>query len=439
MATSVTDGPFTYTFSAPARVGQYVTGDWWVQAPVTITSITPAFNGQLHGFMVNPTFGPNSPIGSDSCYHYNHHFNPAVCPTLPLVLPNDGQIRSIVKTRSITECTNCWTDDVIGYSSPSYVKDASVLTVVSNIPATDAFRPNYTGTVKVELRESDVDYSIFNLNLDGSRYPMPAATLIEKMTSQPWLISDADWASRYTFNIAAQPGYGREVSLGVNVLALYAIHGGNLPHRNRVRRFLVQHGLDLAAMKNDAPEAFTGNGGQLNGKKLPIVLLTAALKPGALKTYLLYLLATTEFSEDDQIRDGTPYFSPNTSVYWNFGKGHPGESLHPTNWLSTSEYYVNQMSYKYCCTYNIHGGTWLVVSLMNLWDVWQNDSFRRGVWGYYEIEDLYQQRNAMMEATGSDMGTWYIDPSTGHGAHWGSQFYIGEIWDLEAAAFDPFQ
>ena len=32
----------TWSFAEPARVGRYVTGDWWVVGPVTVTQITPA-------------------------------------------------------------------------------------------------------------------------------------------------------------------------------------------------------------------------------------------------------------------------------------------------------------------------------------------------------------------------------------------------------------
>ena len=32
----------TWTFDKPVRSGQFITGDWWVEGPVTIVSVTPA-------------------------------------------------------------------------------------------------------------------------------------------------------------------------------------------------------------------------------------------------------------------------------------------------------------------------------------------------------------------------------------------------------------
>ena len=54
MATSVSQNDVTWTFDKEYQVGQFANGEWWVLGPVTITSISPAWNGTTNGAMVNP-------------------------------------------------------------------------------------------------------------------------------------------------------------------------------------------------------------------------------------------------------------------------------------------------------------------------------------------------------------------------------------------------
>ena len=43
-----------WTFESPVPYGQFANGDYWVVGPVVITAITPAFDGEHHGWEVNP-------------------------------------------------------------------------------------------------------------------------------------------------------------------------------------------------------------------------------------------------------------------------------------------------------------------------------------------------------------------------------------------------
>jgi len=131
-ASSVSKHGITWTFNTDYEVGQFANGDWWVVGPVTINSITPAFDGTLNGWEVNPAVGTaqgfDGRIGS---------FSAALVPSLPYTstLP----VESIVKTISAAESDYSWT------------QTAAVLTVLSEIPANSGstiFRPPYMGTNK---------------------------------------------------------------------------------------------------------------------------------------------------------------------------------------------------------------------------------------------------------------------------------------------------
>ena len=114
-SSSVSQHGITWTFDQPYEVGQFVNGDYWVVGPVTINSISPAYDGSSNGWEVNPSVG---------LYHgfdggcKNGRFDSGLVPSLPYT-STTGVVESIVKTISST-------------SSQSCVKTAGVLTVLSH-------------------------------------------------------------------------------------------------------------------------------------------------------------------------------------------------------------------------------------------------------------------------------------------------------------------
>lgn len=74
----------TWHFADPIpKCGQFVTDDWWVVGPVTITGIDPAsvdLSGRIvHGSMINPTPENKGTQGYDSLMHYRKL---VLCPIL---------------------------------------------------------------------------------------------------------------------------------------------------------------------------------------------------------------------------------------------------------------------------------------------------------------------------------------------------------------------
>lgn len=133
--TSITQFGIAWTFSEPREYGQFANGDYWVQGPVTITSMTPDWNETTgrNGWMVDP--------GMAAAHGYSTgtpNYNAAVRPPLPLTLTQG----SVVKTIGIAGA---------GSSSSTSVKTAAVLTILPDIPAgrgAGYFRPPYNGTAK---------------------------------------------------------------------------------------------------------------------------------------------------------------------------------------------------------------------------------------------------------------------------------------------------
>lgn len=128
---SVTQYGATFTFDTAYTCGQFANGDWWVVGPVTITAMSPDWDGTHNGWMVDPTYssaqGFNGALAS---------YSAALRPALPLTLSG---VKSVVKAVG-------GTGDVT-----SVIKNAAVLTILTESPAGGGagyFRPPYSGTEK---------------------------------------------------------------------------------------------------------------------------------------------------------------------------------------------------------------------------------------------------------------------------------------------------
>ena len=68
MVTSISKDGVTWTFAAPVLAGKFVTGDWWIVGPATVSAISPAPTNAtpfLNGSVVNlPTSNGKSPFDS---------------------------------------------------------------------------------------------------------------------------------------------------------------------------------------------------------------------------------------------------------------------------------------------------------------------------------------------------------------------------------------
>ncbi len=141
-ATSVSQYGITWTFGGDFQTGQFANGDYWVIGPVTITSITPAFNGINNGWQVNPLSSTMQGFDAGAYHNGNQNsFDAGLVPGLPYTAqPGESIVKTISKFQgSSADCYACC------------LQTAAVLTVVSSPPpgnGTNVFRPPYTGNAK---------------------------------------------------------------------------------------------------------------------------------------------------------------------------------------------------------------------------------------------------------------------------------------------------
>ncbi len=135
----------TFQFSTDVTYGTFVNGsDYWVQAPVTVTDMLPAWSGTNNGWEVNPAYGSAQGFAS-----HIGGYSGSLRPALPLTLETNC---SLVKTIGTG----------ISSQNNSAIQTAVVLTVLTSPPATNAFRPPYIGTAKPLYLVTDLQQSVLS-------------------------------------------------------------------------------------------------------------------------------------------------------------------------------------------------------------------------------------------------------------------------------------
>lgn len=138
MQQSVTQRGITWTFDKEYKVGQFANGDYWVLGPVTITAISPDFDGKNNGWEVNPV------VKGGHGFQAGRGFDASLVPALPWT--SKGTV-SVVKTTAAKK------------PGQSIIQGAAVLTVVEEVPPEDGaavFRPPYVGSEKPYYRVADL-------------------------------------------------------------------------------------------------------------------------------------------------------------------------------------------------------------------------------------------------------------------------------------------
>ena len=158
-ASSVSQNGVTWKFDGDYQVGQFITGDYWVVGPVTITMIDPAWTGTRHGTMINATSGKQGlDAYVDPTYgtiQYDSSLNIEAGSGLPVTVQAGNSVISAIGRPESEAASN-------GRLRPM-VKTIAVLTVLSEAPPADAFRPSYVGTTKTIYRWSQVEPNLWRL------------------------------------------------------------------------------------------------------------------------------------------------------------------------------------------------------------------------------------------------------------------------------------
>ena len=128
LAKTVTRHDITWTFDKLYPTGTFLNGDPWVLGPVTITAVSPDWDGEVHGSQVDPA--PSKEQGFRTAFKFGPKYNDTLRAKFPLKLSG---VKSLVSTVGMKP-------QKIGGAYEAF-ETASVLTVVDKIPAPKSFRP----------------------------------------------------------------------------------------------------------------------------------------------------------------------------------------------------------------------------------------------------------------------------------------------------------
>ncbi len=355
---SITQYGITWTFAEPAQTGQFVTGDWWVVGPVTVTSVTPTPTADRHGSVVNP------PAGDTQGYDARiSGFDASLRAQFPLRL-KPGE--SLVSTASV---------DTIGEKTPDTVRHqycrgplrtAVVLTCLDKAPAADAFRPAYVGTWKEPFTASQLRRSVLpRLKAPGS---VPDVALYERDLERIWLDHMRQWVNRKMHPLENMPDYGREITNIVSDVALLLLLEDPQQERETLLLQFVQKGIDYYGVTQSDDNLWIANGGHNSGRKWPVLFAGLMLGHEGMKN------VDATFQEDQQTYYGKGFNGQ--KALWTIAPGNPNrchEEADPATWKTFGDTKGNN-GLKAEGYRKLNGPTWvgqaLAARLTGMVDAW---------------------------------------------------------------------
>jgi len=360
---SVSQYGITWTFSTPAEVGRYVTGDWWVVGPVTVASVDPAPRQDRNGSVVNPPAG-----GAQGYDRRMAGFKPELRASFPLAMKPG---HSLVSTASVEKTGVKTPDTVKGQYCRGPLRTAVVLTCVKDVPAADAFRPAYVGTWKEQFRASQLRRDALPRLKPPAKVPGLAG--YERYLERIWLDHQREWVNRKMHPLENMPDYGREITNIVSDVALLLLLDHPDGRDEPLLLRYVQKGIDYYGTAQSNGDLWVANGGHNSGRKWPILFAGLVLDHEGMRH------VKASFQEDQQTYHGKGFGGK--TVLWTITWKNPNarhEEVDPRTWNTFGDKKGNNgkkaEGYR-----RLNGPTWvgqaLAARLTGMVDAWDHKAY----------------------------------------------------------------
>jgi hypothetical protein len=433
---SVSQYGITWTFERPARVGQFINGDWYIVGPVTIKTIDPRplYGSEIpkreldqmdkerpeaqrvrNGFMLNPP--AQMKVAYDS--GVRNWFEPSLIRKLPVAMqPGDSLVSTISMAKGLVLHAQLRNKIERGEDDSSPIRTAAVLTCVSEPQPPDAFRPAFCDRAHTIYLARNLKRNL--LPTAAAVNSMPRVELYTRFTQRPWV---GPCFFGFEEPVENMPQYGLEYGRVAGITALLLCTDLKPEQKEPLLVNYVQVGIDLGGMIRAGHPGWTCWGGHGSGRKLPIVFAGMLLGDDELANINLSL-PKASFGEDEQTAYGDCWtgakvvFAGHSGIDTATGEGRsrgngwgPYEHTPPSQWKdgqNTSE------SYRRCCTSVGWVAQALALRLMHAEKMWSHDAFLDYVdrW-MYENDAAFVK--TIKEATNRD-----------HDKDWARQ---GQAWD----------
>ena len=433
---SVSQYGITWTFDRPARVGQFVSGDWYVVGPTTVKAIDPKplYGAEIpkreldrmdkerreeqrvrNGFMVNPPAAMK--VAYDS--GVRNWFEPALVQKLPAnIKPGDALVATISMPKGLVLHAQLRNKIERGVDDSSPIRTAAVLTCLAEPQPADALRPAFCDRRQKIYLARNLRREL--LPTAAATKSMPKAEQYIRFTQRPW-VGTCFFA--FEEPVENMPQYGLEYGRVAGISALLLCSDLKPERKEPLLLNYVQAGVDLGGMVRAGHPGWTGWGGHGSGRKLPIVFAGLLLGDEQLAN-INKSFPKVSFGEDEQTAYGDCWtgakvvFAGHSGIDAATGAGRsrgnawgPYEHLHPAQWKegqNTSE------AYRRCCTSVGWVAQALALRLMHAEQSWGHDAF-------FDYVDRWMFENdaafvkTIKETTGKD-----------HNKDWARQ---GQAWD----------
>jgi hypothetical protein len=393
---SVCQYGITWTFEAPAPVGHFVNGDFYVVGPVTIAGIDPRAligsevppaevveaeknrtrNGKYvrNGSMLNP------PARDEVAFDTGiiNYCNPNLVALPPVKMkPSDCLVSTISLKVGEKADFPYHSEGCREQGDNSPLKTLAVLTCVAEPLPPDAFRPSYGD------RRQKIYYAHNLLRNLLRRLPLPpdAPNLLTwiRVFQRPWFNTCFFGFDQPMENM---PHYGQWVGQAQSVGGLMLMLDYNPENKERLLINMVQVGIDYWGLVQNGHQGWGGWGGHGSGRKFPMVLAGILLGDDTMasptKTF-----PTVQFGEDNQTMYGNGWtgakalFAGHSGIQTATGKvprpeWGPYEHLPPSKWSRgnfTSE------CYRRANTSSSWVGEALVMRMLHAEKDWNHDAF----------------------------------------------------------------
>jgi hypothetical protein len=275
---SVKSGDITFHFAEHYETGQFVDGQWWVHnngEDVVITSITPdSFNddGRIrNGAEINPLNEAEQGfdglrdldvVNTDMAYDATKNVDPG----------NTGQALVLSAGNSVIKAISREEDE-----QRPFITQAAILTILSETPPANSFRPAYVGTDKsIPATLDDLNYNVLGTypRLDTTPDISEYVPYIEGV----WLDHVTEWVQREVHPTSSMPLYGRELGKLTSIVGLQLQLDYTNAEKQAALIATVQYAIDLYGVLGNGPingkEGYYwyNSGGHNQGRKLPLLI-----------------------------------------------------------------------------------------------------------------------------------------------------------------------
>ena len=401
---SVSQYGITWKFEKPARVGQFLNGDFYVVGAATVAGIDPAPRfgkdvaddeidsyetkklGQKtftrddvvrNGSVLNPP--AKQEVGFDS--GVKSYFKPGLASRLPIALnPGDSLVSTISNKSGESGSFPYHAGGRRGDGDNSPVKTAAILTCVAAPQPADAFRPAYCD------REQTI-YLSRNLKRDLlKKFPRPDSTPKDlavwvRVFQRPWVNTGFFGFDQPMDNM---PQYGQWVGQAPSIAGCMLMLDYPPEQKEPLLVNVVQVGIDYwGAVKSGHP-GWEGWGGHGSGRKFPVVLGGLLLGDEKMASPTA-AFPKVNFGEDNQTMYGECWtgakvcFAGHSGVHadgsiprkaWG-----PYEHMRPADWDKPGQSNMQSEAYRRANSSTSWVGQALVMRMLQAEKQWNHDAF----------------------------------------------------------------